>query len=226
MEITLCYFNTGMNKANLVALTKRAEWRGIDLRIFNLSKQPESIQEADLLLLEGDPNDIHARELASLQKQHSQLQASFNNHAAILATGLGYQLIGNYYVDSEQNKRKGLQLVTARTVETTDKLSNELVLKSELFGRIVGFEKHASKTYHTYPALGELVKGKGNNGEDGKEGLIYRTLIGTNIQGPFLPKNPKIADQLLKWALDKKYGRPILSSLDDTLERQVNQQTS
>ena len=225
MELTICYFNTGMNRANLLAIKKRAEWRGIELSIFNLSKQPEAIPQADIILLEGDPNDIHTRELSLLQKHRSQLEASFNNHASILATGLGYQLIGNYYINQEQNKLKGLQLVNARTVETTDKTGNELVLKSELFGRIVGFEKHASKTYHTYPPLGELVKGKGNNGEDGKEGLVYRTLIGTNIQGPFLPKNPKIADQLLKWALDKKYGRPILSSLDDTLERQVNQQT-
>ena len=64
-----------------------------------------------------------------------------------------------------------------------------------------------------------MIKGFGNNGGDETEGAIYKNSFGTYLHGPILPKNPHLADYLIKLALEKKYKKSIdLSPLDDSLE--------
>jgi CobQ-like glutamine amidotransferase family enzyme len=73
-------------------------------------------------------------------------------------------------------------------------------------------------------ALGRVVYGLGNNGEDGTEGAFYQNAIATYSHGPLLPKNPFVADWLIQTALRLKYGEAIaLSSLDDNLAVQARE---
>jgi hypothetical protein len=70
-------------------------------------------------------------------------------------------------------------------------------------------------------ALGRVVYGLGNNGEDGTEGAFYQNAIATYSHGPLLPKNPFVADWLIQTALRLKYQQAIaLSPLDDSLALQ------
>jgi len=67
--------------------------------------------------------------------------------------------------------------------------------------------------------LGRVVHGHGNNGEDGGEGAVQRRVIGTYLHGPLLPRNPWLADLLLRWALEHAgVGSPDLAPLDDAVE--------
>lgn len=86
---------------------------------------------------------------------------------------------------------------------------------------LVGFENHGGRTYlgKEIKPLGDVLVGFGNNGEDGKEGMVYKNIFGTYLHGPLLPKNPQFADLLIKIALEKKYQTEVkLKPLDDTLE--------
>ncbi len=84
---------------------------------------------------------------------------------------------------------------------------------------VIGFENHGGRTYlGKVESLGQVIKGYGNNGEDGTEGAFYRNAIATYSHGPLLPKNPFIADWLIKTALQQKYQKPIfLTKLDNSL---------
>jgi CobQ-like glutamine amidotransferase family enzyme len=85
---------------------------------------------------------------------------------------------------------------------------------------IVGFENHGGRTYLGEDAkpFAKVVKGYGNNGDDGTEGVVYKNAIGCYFHGPLLPKNPHIADDLIAKALERKYKKIIkLQKLDDTL---------
>jgi CobQ-like glutamine amidotransferase family enzyme len=67
-----------------------------------------------------------------------------------------------------------------------------------------------------------MIKGYGNNGEDGYEGAFYRHVIATYCHGPLLPKNPFIADWLIQTALQEKYQAEIyLDPLDDSIVEQA-----
>lgn len=83
---------------------------------------------------------------------------------------------------------------------------------------IVGFENHGGRTYLGESArpFARVLKGNGNNGEDGTEGVVYKNAIGSYLHGPILPKNPEIADWLIKKALEIKYNKNIsLNKIDD-----------
>lgn len=72
--------------------------------------------------------------------------------------------------------------------------------------------------------LGKVVRGFGNNGIDGHEGAIVENCIGTYLHGPILPKNPQLADWLIKNAIAVGTGhRPVLHPIDDTLELQTRE---
>jgi CobQ-like glutamine amidotransferase family enzyme len=91
-------------------------------------------------------------------------------------------------------------------------------------GTLVGFENHGGRTYlggDTKP-LGHVKIGYGNNGEDGLEGARVENVFGTYIHGSLLPKNPAFADELLRLALRRKYGKFELAPLDDGLEHQAH----
>ncbi len=60
-----------------------------------------------------------------------------------------------------------------------------------------------------------MLRGHGNNGHDGTEGVRRGNVIGTYLHGPLLPKNAWFADWLIATALG--LTEP-LAPLDDRLE--------
>jgi CobQ-like glutamine amidotransferase family enzyme len=68
---------------------------------------------------------------------------------------------------------------------------------------IAGFENHGGRTYLEAgeEPLGRVLKGHGNNGKDGFEGVRKDNVIGTYLHGPLLPKNVWLADHLIELAL-------------------------
>ena len=73
---------------------------------------------------------------------------------------------------------------------------------------MVGFENHSGKTYlgEDVAPLGMMIKGYGNNGEDQTEGARYNNVFATYSHGSLLPKNPAIADFLIRTAAERRYG--------------------
>jgi CobQ-like glutamine amidotransferase family enzyme len=89
---------------------------------------------------------------------------------------------------------------------------------------IVGFENHGGRTRLGPGArpLGRVLSGNGNNGDDGTEGAVYRNAIGTYLHGSLLPKNPALADHVLRLALLRRHGEIALDPLDDRAEQRAH----
>jgi len=65
-----------------------------------------------------------------------------------------------------------------------------------------------------------VLRGHGNDGRSGQEGVRRDNVIGTYLHGPLLPKNAWFADWLIATALGR---RPAdLVPLDDALEDQAH----
>ena len=89
---------------------------------------------------------------------------------------------------------------------------------------LVGFENHGGRT-HLGPGeqpLGRVMRGHGNNGRDGGEGVRRANVIGTYLHGPLLPKNAHFADWLVRTAL----GLEGLEPLEDELERAAHREAA
>ncbi|MDO8486961.1 MAG: glutamine amidotransferase [Candidatus Curtissbacteria bacterium] len=91
---------------------------------------------------------------------------------------------------------------------------------------LIGFENHSGKTFlgSNLKPLGKVIKGSGNNGEDGTEGAVYKNAFGCYLHGSLLPKNPHFADYLISKALERRYGEIKLEPLDDSIEWQAHKQ--
>ena len=88
-------------------------------------------------------------------------------------------------------------------------------------GTVVGFENHSGRTWlgSGVRPLGRVLKGYGNNGEDGTEGARFENAFCTYSHGPVLPKNPAFADLLIRTALLRRYGSCELDPLEDGFEQ-------
>jgi CobQ-like glutamine amidotransferase family enzyme len=138
----------------------------------------------------------------------------------VLAVCGGLQLLGHSYVLGEETL-PGAGLVDLHTVRGDGpRLIGNVAIEVELDSGqrrvLAGFENHGGRTYLGGDApLGRVLRGHGNNGADGLEGVRAGNVIGTYLHGPLLPKNVWFADWLIQRALGLAEALP---ALDDRLE--------
>jgi len=227
-RLTVCalypeLMNIYADRGNLLLLERRCRWRGIDfeLRASDLGERLDP-EAADLFYIGGGQDRDQKRCAYDLvERKRDSLREAADRGAVILAVCGGYQLLGHSY-ELPDELLPGLGLIDVRTVrEEGPRLIGNVAIEVELApGRrdvLAGFENHGGRTYLGADGtpLGRVLKGYGNNGKDGYEGARERTVIGTYLHGPLLPKNVWLADWLIETAL--RLADP-LTALDDGLE--------
>ena len=214
------------DRGNIQCLMKRCQWRGIEAETIPFELEDEiDFSKLDIVLLGGGSDREQMLVCEKLKEIQKDFKAYVENYGVVIAICGGYQLLGNYY-KTEQGTMKGLELVDLYTEQGEGRLIDNIVLQSDLFDMpIVGFENHGGRTYiKDNKPLGKVLYGAGNDGKSGYEGVVYKNVIGTYLQGPLLPKNPQIADWLISHALEQKYGKKIeLAPLDDSQEKEANE---
>ena len=218
------------DRGNVLALMRRAEWRGISLDVRELTVGDDlDPDEADLIFFGGGQD--REQEVVSpdfLQQKGQAVREAVEDGAALLSVCGGYQLLGESYTTVDGQQLPGAGLFDVRSLPGPKRHIGNVLVETALDGQartLVGFENHSGRTYlgpGTEP-LGRTVVGAGNNGEDGTEGAVYRGAIGCYLHGSLLPKNPWLADRLLEVALRHRTGQLVtLEPLDDTLENEAH----
>ncbi len=213
---------------NILALKKRLEDRNINCQIINFDiddNSCEKIYDCNIFFM-GGGQDFQQHEVANDLKKYKEFFSEKANEGNVfLGICGGYQLMGEYYKPHNMDKQEGLGLLDVYTVASSKRfIGNVSVkIKNELYnGTLVGFENHSGLTYFTSQktkAIGDVIVGNGNNGEDKLEGAYKNNVFGTYLHGSFLPKNPQFADYLILQALVTKYKEKIiLKVLDDEFE--------
>lgn len=240
------------DRGNIIILSKRCEWREIGIEILRVDDQtPASeLKSCDLVIGGGAQDRQQAIVIADLRDRKGKvLQEMFDQDIPGLFVCGSPQLLGHTYQMADGTVLKGLGIFDMETrhfgknkprcignvvAELNKVLVNELtglgsdnLSMHQPINRIVGFENHGGRTYlgKGVQPFAKVIKGYGNNGEDGTEGAMYKNCIATYSHGPFLSKNPHVADWLIKKALEVKYKQGvILPELDDTYAWQAHQQ--
>ena len=223
------YLNIYADRGNIAVLERRACWRGIafDCRGIGIG---EPVPDADLYYVGGGQDREQALIAADLVEKGPSLRAAVERGAALLAVCGGYQLLGRSYRDRSGRELPGIGLFPHSTVAGERRMIGDILLECRLDPderrTLAGFENHAGRTFLDEGAepLGRVVAGFGNNGEDGQEGCRIGRALGTYLHGPLLPRNPWLADWLLREALAHRLGeRPMLSPLPDDLESRAHE---
>lgn len=225
------------DRGNIIILQKRCEWRNIRVYIKKISLETKNIkiQSCDLLFMGGAQDrqqEIVNKNL--IENKGKYLKKAIENNIPGLFICGAYQFLGKYYKAADGAVIKGLSvfdLYTEHPGGNVKRLIGDIIIKIrnsklEISNYIVGFENHGGRTYigKNIEPLGKAIRGFGNNGEDNKEGVIYKNSIGTYLHGPILSKNPEIADWLIKKALETKYKKEIkLERIEDSFEQKAKE---
>src|SRR5947207_73682 len=206
--------NIYADRGNIIFLRRRCEWRGIAFS-YTAAGPGDPLDPAahDLIYIGGGQDRdqrIVARDMVSTKGDG--LAQAVDGGAVVLAVCGGYQLLGHsYQLGNERITGLGLADLETRR-EPGPRLIGNVEIEVDLGGgaarRLAGFENHGGRTYLGSDAkpLGRVIRGSGNNGEDGLEGVRRANLIGTYLHGPLLPKNAWLADRLIQLALARREG--------------------
>lgn len=230
------------DQGNVIVLKMRSLWRGIEFEIkkISLEDQADELKKCDLFFFGGGQDKqqiLVAKDLAG--QKGDVLKKMLEGDAPLLSICGGFQLLGKSY-HFEGKTLPGINFFDMETRAGKTRFINNILIEckaftlqskqngvqNKSFATLIGFENHSGRTYlfgNTKP-LGRVIFGHGNNGEDKTEGAIKLNAIGTYLHGSLLPKNPHLADWLIKKALEKKYSQKIqLTPLDDQLEWRAHQ---
>lgn len=250
MKLTIGYLygdlmNIYGDTGNIICLEKRCVWRGIDASVKQISIGNDlKAGEVDLFFFGGGQDQAQTDVAKDLVKKASVLKEENERGVPLLAICGGYQLLGKYYQPFDGKKLEGVGIFKASTEASNDRMIGNIVIRSSFIvsslttknqsdeptneltnNLLVGFENHSGKTFleKSGKPLGSVIKGFGNNGEDKSEGCISNNAIGCYMHGSLSPKNPELADWLIKKALEVKYKKEInLKPLNDELEQKAH----
>jgi len=230
------------DRGNILVLQKRCEWRGIKTEIVDIDQSTNDQRLTTIDLLFGGGAQDREQEIVMndlMKKKHAIKQHIGADKPALFVCGAP-QLMGNYYEPAAGKRIEGLGIFDMASIHPgpkqdrlignvvaqiqTNNLSSPYHLVPGPF--LVGFENHGGRTYlgENAKPFAKVIKGFGNNGEDGTEGVVYKNAIGSYLHGPLLPKNPQIADWLITKTLEIKYKIEIkLDDLDDSLEEKAKE---
>lgn len=228
------------DRGNIICLRKRLEWRNIrvTLRSIEVTTSSSELDSCDLVIGGGAQDKAQELVIGDLREQKKQtLKRMFGRGVPGLFVCGSPQLLGVYYTTAEGKRLEGLDIFDFYTVHPGGDVPRcigntagyVLSPQSSVLSRktIVGFENHGGRTYLGKSAqpFARVKRGFGNNGKDGYEGAVYKNVIACYYHGPFLPKNPHIADWLITTALAVKYGKEIqLQPLDDAMEWRAHEE--
>lgn len=218
------------DRGNLLCLKKRLQWYGHQPRIYEVSVGSKlDYHNIDMIFMGSGSEREVKLVYQDLISRGADLKGAIENGLPMLFIDNAYQLLGQTYMDAGEKIIDGLGFFKFSTRKAKNRLTGNIILSSSVTGKectIVGFENHYGCTYfedENLQAFGWVIKGYGNNGEDGCEGFIYKNLIGTCLHGPLLPKNPEIADFFIK-AMAARRGISLEAKLDDSIENFAHQQ--
>jgi lipid II isoglutaminyl synthase (glutamine-hydrolysing) len=217
--------NIYADRGNLLLLERRCGWRGIGFDVVAASLGESIDPDVYDLIYIGGAQDrdqaLCAQDMVDTKRD--ALHAAARAGKVVLAVCGGYQLLGHFY-ELDDERIPGVGLVDLHTVrEPGPRLIGNVAIEVRLPGLdgprvLAGFENHGGRTYlgAGEQSLGRVLKGHGNTGSSGFEGVLRDHVVGTYLHGPRLPKNAWFADWLIATAL--RLDEP-LAPLDDELER-------
>lgn len=212
------------DKGNAEVLRRRAEKRGIEVTLDTCTiGEEKNIDDYDLFFLGGGADKEQNLIFADLIQRKESIQQAMDHKTAFLLICGGYQLFGQYYKDQDGNVVEGLKFFDYYTIagDRDSRCIGNIAVETTMDGKTfkaVGFENHGGQTKNVSTPFAKVLNGHGNEMNSGYEGFMNDQVLATYMHGPLLPKNPDIADAILKRALKKRYGEVELEPLDDTIE--------
>lgn len=225
--------NVAGDGGNLIAIQRRAQWRGIPVEIVAVEKdETPDFRKFDIVLFHGGQDVEMAVVAADFSRKTPSMREAAAEGVVVFAVCAGLQLLGHRYISNAGEVMPGAGILDLETRGGPQRFMQHAACEVTIDGAteaVVGFENHSGLTElgPGCEALGRVIAGAGNNGRDGLEGARFGNVFATYLHGPCLPKNPWLTDQLIRIAVGRAEGlRPakvVLAALDDEMEKRAHE---
>lgn len=196
------------DRGNVLSLVRRARAHGFAPRLVEVNPGDPMPEHVDIIIGGGGQDSGQGRVADDLQHRADELRDLASNGVPMLMICGLFQLFGHRFVTQTGAELKGIGVLDVETRGGDERMIGNIVLHSDEFGEIIGYENHSGNTKlgpGSQP-LGRVLQGSGNNPEDGTEGARTGNVIGSYLHGALLPKNPAISDFLIGAAAERRYG--------------------
>lgn len=202
---------------NVLTIIRRLEWHGYKAQLIQHNPGKPLPKDVDIVIGGGGQDSGQNVVKNDLLKIGDGLHALAEQDVPMLMVCGLYQLFGRFFRTNDGLEIPGISMFKAETHGGPKRLIGNIVVDTK-FGELIGYENHSGLTMldKDQPAIGYVIKGDGNNGNDKTEGAVYRNVYGTYLHGSLLPKNPALADSLIESAVLRKYPEFEPSVIDDT----------
>lgn len=196
------------DRGNILALTRRARAHGFEPRVVDVNPGDPLPDRVDIVVGGGGQDSGQGKVAADLAAKRDEFHALAEEGAPMLLVCGLYQLFGHRFITHTGEQLEGIGVLDVETRGGDERMIGNIVLDSDEFGEIIGYENHSGNTTlgpGSRP-LGRVLQGAGNNPSDGLEGARTRNVVGSYLHGSLLPKNPRISDFLVAEAAKRRYG--------------------
>ena len=188
------------DRGNALVLAHRARQYGVDAEVVVVHPGDE-VPTADIVCI-GGSEDGDLPIAAKRLRETDDLTRLAASGAVVFGVGAGYVLLSRSFTDPSGVRHRGAGLLDVEMHDAGELIAGPVLTEASAdLGHwpLTGYEYH-----FRVGALGgdatpwlSLEVGRGDAGAAGtwREGVI-----GTWIHGPVLPRNPGLADHLLRWA--------------------------
>lgn len=206
------------DRGNLLALTKRAQWHGLEPVVHFHHAGQELPNKVDIVLGGGGQDSAQGDIQNDVLRIGDRLHKLAEDGTPMLMICGMYQLFCHRFVTHDSKEIKGIGIFDAETIASFKRMVGNIKVASD-FGTLYGFENHSGRTLLAkgQAPLGRVLRGNGNNGRDKTEGARTNNVFGAYLHGPMLPNNPQFADKLIQMAGEKSFGKFKLKQIDDSL---------
>lgn len=203
---------------NALVLAQRLRWHGYTPELLEYNVGDEFPADIDLIVGGGGQDSGQLVIQDDLFSRGPVLKELAEDGTPMLVICGLYQLFGKFFKTRTGSVIPGIGILDVETHGTDERLIGNVAVSSPEFGTVLGYENHSGQT--TLGAglapLGSSAKGTGNNSSDGQEGARYRNIVASYLHGSLLPKNPALADFLIRTAVERKYGSFSPGAPDDS----------
>ncbi len=218
--------NVAGDGGNVTAIEVRSRWRGIVTETvgYEAGDPVPDLTTFDIVFVQGGQDVEMALAAADMPRIAGALRDAADAGVVMLPVCAGLQLLGHAYIPNAGPALEGAHVLDLETRGGSQRFMQHAACEVTILGEtatVVGFENHSGVTELGPGAVpfGRVVAGAGNNGRDGNEGARRDNVFATYLHGPVLPKNPWLADVLVRIALARRTGASVvLAPLDDAIE--------
>ncbi len=207
-------------RGNVMALVRYAQYLGLEPKIHKIDMGTKGFNPMEYDILFYGPGEITSfksviRDIGTYTRSLAEYIASGK---ILLVTGTTMAMFGERirrYDPDAPNKSgeviEGLCLIPVLSDEREYVFGDDEYIVAEYGGysmELVGSQIQMADIEFlensSFRRFGSVIYGRGNNGEDEIEGVVYNNSIFTNMLGPLLVNNPWLTVQILKKAAELK----------------------